>query len=161
MSTRFPTKVDIPEADRTKLIDLLNTGLANSLDLYSQVKQAHWNVRGMFFYSRHEMFDEIAEHLEAHADDIAERAGILGGYANGTIRMASTNSELPEYNLDAVGAKQHLAALRERYGTHANWLRNAIKEVQQIEDVGTEDLLTEVLRDVELDMWFVESHLEG
>lgn len=160
MSTRFPTKVDIEDGDRTKLVDLLNVGLANSLDLYSQVKQAHWNVRGMFFYGRHELFDEIAEHLETHADDLAERAGTLGGYANGTVRQSGTNSEIPEYDFDATTAKQHLAALSERFSEHAQWVRGAIEQTQQIDDVATEDLFTEVLRDVEQDLWFLQSHLQ-
>lgn len=161
MSTRFPSKVDVAEDDRETLVNLLNTGLANSLDLYSQVKQAHWNVRGMFFYSRHEMFDEIAAHLEDHADSIAERAGILGGYAEGTVRMAADASALPEYNDDAVQAKQHLSILREHYGIHAEWLRDAIETAEEIGDVATEDLLTETLREIEFDLWFIESHLEG
>jgi starvation-inducible DNA-binding protein len=160
MTTQFPTRVDLEEDERTKLVDLLNVGLANSLDLYSQVKQAHWNVRGMFFYGRHEMFDEIAENLEHHADELAERAGTLGGYANGTVRQSASNSEIPEYNFDAVNAKQHLAALTERYGEHAKWTRKAIKQVQEIDDVATEDLFTEILREVEMDLWFLQSHLQ-
>ncbi|HEX7464590.1 MAG TPA: ferritin-like domain-containing protein, partial [Actinomycetota bacterium] len=42
----YETRIDIPKTTRGKLIDLLNQQLADSLDLYTQTKQAHWNVKG-------------------------------------------------------------------------------------------------------------------
>jgi starvation-inducible DNA-binding protein len=58
-------------------------------DLYSQTKQAHWNVKGEEFYQLHELFDEIAEELVKFMDMVAERATALGGEALGTVRMAA------------------------------------------------------------------------
>jgi len=45
-ATTFPTHIDLPEGDRERLIELLNGCLADTGDLYSQIKQAHWNVKG-------------------------------------------------------------------------------------------------------------------
>ena len=160
MAIRFPSEVDLNESKRTELIKTLNTGLATSLDLYSQVKQAHWNVRGMFFYGRHELFDEIAEHLEGQADDLAERAGALGGYAKGTVRQAGDASILDDYDTDATTAQQHLSTLTKQYKTFAGWTREAIGEAEKIGDPATEDLFTEILRQVEMDLWFLHSHLQ-
>jgi starvation-inducible DNA-binding protein len=160
MATRFPSEVDLTESKRNELIETLNAGLATSLDLYSQVKQAHWNVRGMFFYGRHELFDEIAEHLENQADDLAERAGTLGGYATGTVRQSGEASVIDEYDLDATTAQQHLAALTRQYKTFAGWTREAIDKAESLGDPATEDLFTEILRQVELDLWFLHSHLQ-
>lgn len=160
MATRFPSEIDIDKTERTKLVSMLNKGLATSLDLYSQVKQAHWNVRGMFFYGRHELFDEIAENLESQADTLAERAGALGGYAQGTVRQSTEASAINEYDLDATTAQQHLAALTKQYKVYASWTRDAIDKTQELGDPATEDLFTENLRQIEMDLWFLHSHLQ-
>src|SRR5213076_2723909 len=41
----YPTKNDLPEATRTEVITLLNQRLADGIDLQTQCKQAHWNVK--------------------------------------------------------------------------------------------------------------------
>jgi len=158
--TTFKSHVAISDDHRERLIDTLNTTLATTLDLMLQVKQAHWNIRGPWFFARHELFDDLATHLRDFGDDIAERAGTLGGYARGTVRLAGSGSELPEYDLEAVDGDRHLQLLTERYGAYCKLLRTGIGRTQEAEDVATEDLLTEVLRKTELDLWFLESHLQ-
>ena len=79
----YKTKNDLPEATRTRLIDLLNARLADAIDLQTQTKQAHWNVKGPHFFQLHELFDKINEDVEDYVDLIAERAVPLGGTAEG------------------------------------------------------------------------------
>ena len=50
------------------MVSLLNQQLADTFDLYSQVKQAHWNVKGPQFIALHELFDRLAEELLAYVD---------------------------------------------------------------------------------------------
>jgi len=40
----FETRINIPQENREQLAELLNARLADSLDLYTQTKFAHWNV---------------------------------------------------------------------------------------------------------------------
>ena len=91
----FSTRNNISRDVRTQMIDLLNQRLADVFDLFSQTKQAHWNVKGAQFIPLHELFDKLAAELDVHADTIAERATALGGLALGTVRMAAANSQLP------------------------------------------------------------------
>ena len=65
---QFRTSIDLPAEKRASLIDLLNQSLANTFDLMSQTKQAHWNVKGKDFYQLHLLFDEIAEELGGFVD---------------------------------------------------------------------------------------------
>lgn len=155
----FPSHVDVLEEDRVKLIHCLNQSLATSLDLYSQVKQAHWNIKGPQFFARHELFDKLATRVLEWADEFAERAATLGGYAKGTLRLGAASSEIEEYDLDAIDGAQHVRALVERYATFTERLRVRVKEAHDAQDAATEDLFVEVLRAAELDMWFLESHL--
>ncbi|MEL6617078.1 MAG: ferritin-like domain-containing protein, partial [Bacteroidota bacterium] len=75
--TPFKTRIDISEDDRHKLCALLNQTLADTADLYSQTKQAHWNVKGKDFYQLHLLYDELAEKLEEPMDVAAEHHDAL------------------------------------------------------------------------------------
>src|SRR5881409_95942 len=88
----FKTKNDLSEATRVKVIELLNSRLADCTDLQTQTKQAHWNVKGPNFIALHELFDKINEDVEDYVDDIAERAVQLGGNADRTARMVVKKS---------------------------------------------------------------------
>lgn len=157
---QFPTHVGIPAEQRTALIALLNQSLASVFDLYSQTKQAHWNVKGEEFYQLHELFDEIAGELSEFTDEIAERAVALGGTALGTVRMSAEGSILSEYSLDAVEGKEHVALLVDRFGAFAAHVREAIDRADNLGDKCTSDLYTEVGRTVDKRLWFLEAHLQ-
>src|SRR5215208_7090428 len=92
----FESAVDLSAATRGAMIQLLNQELADTSDLYSQTKQAHWNVKGIHFYQLHLLFDHLVEMRQGDADVLAERATELGGYAFSTGRMPATNTRMPE-----------------------------------------------------------------
>ncbi len=158
---RFATKNDLAQDVRTGSIELLNQQLADSLDLYSQTKQAHWNVKGPDFYQLHLMFDEHAAHVVGWIDLIAERAVTLGGYATGTVRMSADASRLPEYPIDVTKGLDHVSALVERWSAYAASTRAGIDIADEAGDKDTADLLTEISRQVDMDLWFQEAHLQG
>ena len=135
--------------------------MANTTDLRTQVKQAHWNVKGEEFYQLHLLFDEIADHLAEIEDKVAERVVVLGGYAKGTARMAVEASEIPEYPTDAIDGMQHVRALVERVGKYANHSRDASNKTDSWGDLATSDLYTEITRQMDKDLWFLEAHLQG
>ena len=157
----FRTSIDIKPDVRSSCITLLNARLADTFDLYSQLKQAHWNVKGMDFIQLHELFDEVAERTLVYVDDIAERAIELGGYATGTARMASSTSSLPEYPTSATNGQEHLAAVVERMALYGKHVRQCIDEADDLEDKDTADLFTQISRAVDKDLWFLEAHLQA
>lgn len=159
--TTYKTGINLSEDVREKLIDLLNAQLADSLDLSTQAKQAHWNVKGIHFYQLHLLFDKVAEHAAGYVDALAERVTALGGIALGTARLAALSSSLPEYNLNAVTGEQHLEALSENLATYANLVREAIDEADRLGDKATADLFTGIVREADLDLYFLQSHLDG
>lgn len=157
----FKTSIQLPAEVLKTSVALLNQQLADTLDLYSQLKQAHWNLKGKDFYSLHLLFDEFAEHAEEWVDTIAERATALGGYATGTVRDAAAASTLPEYPTDATDGKEHTQAVTERLALYASSTRKAIDESTEWGDATTADLFTEISRQVDKDLWFAEAHLQG
>jgi starvation-inducible DNA-binding protein len=156
----FSTRNDLAREVRGKMISLLNQQLADTFDLYSQAKQAHWNVKGAQFFSLHELFDKLAAELAAYVDLIAERATALGGLAQGTVRMSAANSQLSECELDATDSLPIVEALAERYAALAGSTRQAIESAEGQGDADTADLLTEVSRGLDKSLWFLEAHLQ-
>jgi len=155
------TRIDLPANVRSKIIDTLNQTLASTLDLKTQVKQAHWNVKGMDFYQLHELFDELAAELEEYIDLFAERITALGGTALGTARIAAAVSEIPEYPVNIFDGKSHVTALADRYAPYAKLLRDGIAETDDLGDADTADLYTEVSRGIDKRLWFLEAHLQA
>ena len=155
----YATRNDLAEGIRVQVIKILNQTLAATLDLKTQTKQAHWNVKGMDFLQLHELFDEMATELEGYVDMVAERVTALGGIAMGTARIAAAESILPEYALEAVSGEEHVTALADRFGAYAKHVREAIDTTDELGDADTADLYTEISRTIDMRLWFLEAHL--
>jgi starvation-inducible DNA-binding protein len=155
----YPTRIDLSIDVRSQVVKVLNQTLAATLDLKTQTKQAHWNVKGMDFFQLHELFDEMAGELEEYVDMVAERVTALGGTAMGTARIAAADSILPEYALDAVDGAEHVTALAERFAAYAKHVREAIDTTDDLGDADTADLYTEISRTIDMRLWFLEAHL--
>ena len=157
----FKTKNDISEVTRVKVVELLNARLADCIDLQTQTKQAHWNVKGPNFIALHELFDQINEDVEDYVDDIAERAVQLGGVAEGTARMAAKRSSLAEYPAMAVDGRSHVEALSSALAAFGAAARKGIDQANELGDLDTADLFTEISRGIDKWLWFVEAHLQA
>jgi starvation-inducible DNA-binding protein len=157
----YPTKNDLPEAGRLEVIALLNQRLADGIDLQAQCKQAHWNVKGPTFIALHKLFDEINEDVAAYVDLIAERIVQLGGIAEGTVGVVEGRSTLLDYPLTLSTGAEHVAALSDALAGFGRTVRLGIEEMNELEDAGSADILTEISRGVDKWLWFVEAHQQG
>lgn len=159
MKPTFPTRVALDEATCRELNGHMNVLLASTMDLYTQIKQAHWNIKGPHFFARHQLFDEVAAHARTWGDEIAERISTLGGYAAGTVKDASEQSQLESYDIAAVQGIAHIRVVVDRMAQYCKMTREMASMAARMKDPVTEDLCIEVLRQAEQDMWFLESHL--
>jgi starvation-inducible DNA-binding protein len=157
----YKTKNDLPEATRTNVIDLLNGRLADSIDLMLQTKQAHWNVKGPNFIALHEFFDAVADKVTDYVDLIAERITQLGGIAEGTVAVVAQRSTLSDYPLTIADGKDHVEALSTALAAFGKLVRRASAEAEEWQDRDTADLLTEVSRGIDKQLWFLEAHLQS
>jgi starvation-inducible DNA-binding protein len=157
----FPTRNSLDADTREKLIALLNQHLGDMHDLRSQTKFAHWNVKGPNFYQLHKLFDELAEKLDGFVDEIAERATALGGVATGTARQAVAASRVPEFPQGTFRDMDVVKAMADRYAAVGNAMRDAIDEADELGDKDTADLFTEISRELDKSLYFLEAHLQG
>ncbi len=156
----FSTRIDLSAEVRGELVELLNARLADAFDLYSQLKQAHWNVKGSDFIQLHALYDTVAADVIDFVDLIAERATALGGLALGTARLAASASSLDEYPLDAVAGRDTVSVVADRLAGFGGAVRAGIDMAAELGDQATADLLTEVSRATDKHLWFVEAHLQ-
>lgn len=157
----YETSNDLPEGVRARVIGLLNQRLADAIDLATQTKQAHWNVKGPHFIALHKLFDEIHGAVEDYVDLLAERAVQVGGIAAGTARMVAERSQLPEYPHDIADGAAHVNALARALAEFGRHVRRAIAETGEWGDQDTADICTEISRGVDQWLWFVEAHAQS
>jgi starvation-inducible DNA-binding protein len=152
------TRNDLPESVRKGVIAVFGSRLADAIDLQTHAKQAHWNVKGANFIALHELFDKVAEAVEGFADELAERVVQLGGTARGTARVVASTSSLKEYPLDIVRGADHVRALTASLAAFAAQMRAAIDACDKLGDKNAADIATEISREADKLLWFVESH---
>lgn len=157
----FDTRNDLPASARTKTIELLNARLADAIDLGTQTKHAHWNVKGPSFIALHELFDKVAEHVEDHVDELAERVTALGGTARGTLASVARATSLRPYPEDISEGLAHVDALSAALAAFGAKVRAAIDEATRLGDADTADLFTGISRGTDKDLWFLEAHLHA
>ena len=155
------TKNDLPGQTREIMVRLLNARLADVVDLTTQAKQAHWNVKGPSFIALHELFDQVHADAQAYTDLIGERAVQLGGTAEGTAAAAAQRSTLPSYPLDIVEGPAHVEALSTALAAFGKQVRAAIEQAADAGDQDTADIFTEISRGIDKHLWFVEAHRHG
>jgi starvation-inducible DNA-binding protein len=151
----------LPEQSRTAIAATLNERLADGLDLHSQIKVAHWNIKGPQFAALHPLFETFAVSLANHNDSIAERAVTLGAKAYGTTRHVAKASRLPDYPQETSKDLEHVRLLAERIEAYLGGLRESRKAVEQHQDTDTVDLFTGIITEFEKHAWFLRASLEG
>lgn len=151
----------LPEDERSKISDALNARLADGLDLHSQIKVAHWNIKGMHFAALHPLFETFAVALAAFNDEVAERAVTLGAKAYGTARHISKTSKLPEYPQETSKDLEHVKLLAERFEKYLEGVTEARVVAEGFSDVDTVDLFTRIGSEFEKHAWFLRASLES
>jgi starvation-inducible DNA-binding protein len=157
----YDTKLDLSEETRTKVAKYLNERLADAIDLGAQTKHAHWNVKGPNFIALHELFDKVAENVEEHVDELAERITTLGGTAYGTLAAAARSTSLKPYPEEITEGLAHVDALAASLADFGKKVRRGIQQTGDWGDADTADLLTGISRDVDKYVWFLEAHLQA
>jgi starvation-inducible DNA-binding protein len=157
----YDTRNDLPADTRTRVVELLNARLADAIDLGTQAKHAHWNVKGPNFIALHELFDKVAETVEDHIDTLAERITALGGTAFGTVASVAKTSSLRPYPHGIAEGLLHVDALSGVLADFGAKARAGIDQATRLGDAGTADVFTEVSRETDKNLWFLEAHLSA
>jgi starvation-inducible DNA-binding protein len=154
------TRNDLQNNAKAVSMEILQARLADSIDLGLITKQAHWNLKGPQFIGVHLMLDKFREEQDEWTDMMAERITQLGGTARGTTQEVTKGTSLPPYPTDIYSIPDHVNALIERYAACANAVRKNIEDTDEAGDADTADILTEVSRGLDKQLWFLEAHVQ-
>jgi starvation-inducible DNA-binding protein len=155
---RSPSR--LTEAARRQIADALAGALADGLDLHSQIKVAHWNVKGPHFAAFHPLFEGFATALAGFNDEVAERAVTLGARVGGTARGVARTTRLAELPAEAVRDLELAGLLADRVEQYLDGVRAARGVAEQAGDQDTQDLLTGIVEAFEKNGWFLRASLE-
>jgi starvation-inducible DNA-binding protein len=147
-----------PDA-RAKIAAALDASLNDGVDLQTQIKVAHWNVKGPHFATLHPLFETFANSTAEANDEIAERAVALGALTSATARRASKASRVAEFPADTTDGLALVALIVERFDSYLAGLRTAREVAAELGDGDTEDLLTQHVTAFEKHAWFLHATL--
>ena len=161
MNMSYETRIDLTDHIRKSSACLLQARLSDALDLEAQAKQAHWNVKGSRFFQLHALFDKIHDVFEDFVDLLAERITAFGHTADGRVQTTAKATTLYEYSLKTQGGDAHLKAIAASVAQFGKQIRADIEKAGANGDAGTADLFTQISRETDKQLWFLEAHLSG
>jgi starvation-inducible DNA-binding protein len=145
---------------RNRSVDVLTQTLSDENVLLIKLRNCHWNVAGPHFRQLHALFEEQYGILATRIDQVAERIRALGTHAAGTMTEYLHRSTLREHPGSFPSAHQ---MLQDVLGDHEAIIRSITEALaspaQHVLDIGTTDLLTELIQDHEKMAWMVRATL--
>src|ERR1700739_1398898 len=118
-------KIEISDKNRQAVADLLNTLLADEYVLYTQTRNAHWNISGSNFSELHKFFEGQYEILDIIIDDVEERVRSIGHFSLGTLKDFLSIARISE-NEELSKEKETIQALLSGHETIIQALRKEI-----------------------------------
>src|SRR5688572_23196422 len=79
-----------------RVVELLNSLLADEQVFYAKLRNYHWNVTGPQFLTLHELFEKQHGKVQEIADELAERSRSFGGRPIATLKEFLEHSQLKE-----------------------------------------------------------------
>jgi starvation-inducible DNA-binding protein len=116
----------------------------------------HWNVEGPTFPQLHALFGTQYEALFEAADEVAERIRALKTQAPGSFEQFKKIATIREQT-GALAADAMVTQLASDYDALAIDVQKGINVAADADDVGTEDLLTGLLRDAHKQAWMLRA----
>ncbi len=156
-------KINIGLASKSlqKVIDVLGQVIADQYVLYTKTRNYHWNVTGEDFVQYHKLFEEQYSAIDEDIDEVAERIRALGGKTTATLAEFLKSATLKEHPAKYPTAKTMIANLLADHETIIRNLRKSIGTCGNVNDVGTEDFLTQLMEKHEKTAWMLRATLEN
>src|ERR671937_2379676 len=136
----------------------LQATLVELVDLSLLGKQLHWSVVGSLFKPLHEHLDELVDSWRELSDTVAERAVALGFSPDGQAAAVSAASDIPAVERGALEADVVVRELTQRLADVAERNRARMDRLGEL-DLASQDVLIEVVRAIEQQLWMVRAQL--
>jgi starvation-inducible DNA-binding protein len=138
----------------------LQATLVELVDLSLIGKQLHWNIAGRPFKPLHEHLDELVDSWRELSDTVAERAVALGIAADGRAGTVEAGSGIEPLVPGALSTDAALHELVPRLADVAERIRGRMERLGEL-DLASQDVLVEVIRELEKQLWMLRVSLPG
>lgn len=156
-----PTHYTLTDEIRFQSIELLNLNLANSIDLYTQLKCAAWNVQIIGITNIKHLFEINSKSVLEFENILADRINALGGNSYCNVQFVSANSVLIPYELGIAPEKEHGFAISSSMAAFSQAISNAISISLKNQDFTTADIFSNILRIIDAAIRRLSMHLEA
>lgn len=142
----------------SNIVDGLNSLLGTLVVVNQNTRNLHWNLEGDKFFPLHAQLDENYEKVDGYIDMVAERIRKLSAYPKSRLADFLELSRVDEAPEILVNWKDGLTILLAGLEVTHEYMQTLIKDLDL--DVGTEDMLIEITRAFEKDIWMFKSMLK-
>jgi starvation-inducible DNA-binding protein len=140
-------------------VENLNQLLADVITLRDLYKKHHWQVAGPTFYQLHLLFDKHYEQQNELVDAIAERIQLLGGVSLAMAPDIAETTLIPRPPRGREEVPVQISRLLHAHEIVLEESRAMARISAEHGDDGSNDLLvSSVIRQNELQVWFVAEH---
>ncbi|HEY4348195.1 MAG TPA: DNA starvation/stationary phase protection protein [Gaiellaceae bacterium] len=146
----------IGEHAREEAGGLLQRTLVELIALALMGKQLHWNIAGPGFRELHLHLDELVDGWHGLSDTVAERAVAIGFPPDGRAPAVVAQSELDPVEPGPTRVPDAIRRLTERVAVVDERVRERAERLGDI-DIASQDVLIEVTRALEKDLWMIRS----
>jgi len=153
------TRNPLSEGQRAEIVRALQPVQCAAIELYLQVRNAHWNVRGNSFSGLHKLFDETAGDLNEIADSLAERVSILGGEPVASVQKLAAVPQLADAPAGMKGQEEFVRLISDRLAFYIQMLSDAITTFEKNGDYVSQDICVKAAGVLEKKLWMTESHV--
>ena len=136
----------------------LQATMQQLVDLSLIGKQLHWAVVGPTFRPVHLELDELVDSWRDLADEVAERAVALGFVPDGQARAVAAESRLTPVPAEALDGHAVVRHITDRIAQVSESVRERMDRLAE-RDAVSQDVLIEVVRELEQQLWMVRAQL--
>ncbi len=141
-----------------ELAQALNNLLADYQVLYMNVRGYHWNIKGDKFFELHAKFEELYDGLVDKVDEIAERVLTLGATPVHSFSDYLATSSIKEVKNVSNGV-ECVQGILDAYKILLEKQRNILQLAGDIDDEGTNALMSDYIREQEKEVWMYSAFL--
>ena len=121
-------------------------------------KQLHWNIAGPGFRDLHLYLDELTDEWRELSDVVAERAVAIGVSPDGRAPAVVEQSDLQPVDPGPTSIPEAVAQLTRRVADVDERVRARAERLAEI-DLASQDVLIEVTRALEKQLWMIRSQV--
>jgi starvation-inducible DNA-binding protein len=153
------TPLDVNDTVRSEVIALLRARLNNAIDLASHLKQAYWSMSNPRSSKRREMLEVIHDEVDECIDMLSRRIAALSGTTDRTVRAAALENSHGPYPLRMCTGERDERTFRQVLACFSRQVHADIEHATQLSDASTMDVLSDVSRKLETQLWIADTRL--